>query len=134
MIICDLPMYSFSLIELFNHVLYLNGLNLEVEEIQSDHHQVPPKNHRVSPAHSSPGPSTYPAKCSDHPSTPSTSLSSAQQWRPRGSQACRSWLTPAHQSRPTQPRCPRLSQALRRPHMCPWEYLWLMRVCLGVQR
>ncbi len=33
---------------------------------------VPLENHRVSPAHSLPGSSTYPAKCSDHPSPPST--------------------------------------------------------------
>ncbi len=25
------------------------------------------------------------------------------------------------------------SQACRPPHMCAWDYLWLMRVCVGVQ-
>uniref|UniRef100_A0A673KUF2 Uncharacterized protein n=1 Tax=Sinocyclocheilus rhinocerous TaxID=307959 RepID=A0A673KUF2_9TELE len=52
---CDLHTYSFPLIGLVNHVLYLNGVSLKVEEVQSDHHPVPPENHRASPAHPSPG-------------------------------------------------------------------------------
>ncbi len=69
---CDLPTSSFSLNELVNHVLYVNGVSLEVEEIQSCHHPTPPENHQATPAHPSPGPSTYPTKYFDHPSLPST--------------------------------------------------------------
>ncbi len=69
---CDLPTCSFSLIELVNHVLNVNGVNFEVEIIPSDHHPIPPENHQASRAYPSPGPSTYPAKCSDHPNLPST--------------------------------------------------------------
>ncbi len=41
---CDLPTCSFSLIELVNHVLNVNGLNFEVEIIPSAHHPTPPEN------------------------------------------------------------------------------------------
>ncbi len=47
-------------------------MDLKVEEIQSDHHPTPPGNHQASPAHPSPGPSTCPTKCPDHPTLPST--------------------------------------------------------------
>ncbi len=33
---CDLPTYDFSLIELINLVLYLNGSNSQVEEIKEN--------------------------------------------------------------------------------------------------
>ncbi len=69
---CDRSTCSFSLIKLIHLVLFLNDVNLEVEEIQSDHHPTPPGNHQASPAHPSPGPSTHPAKCPNHQTLPST--------------------------------------------------------------
>lgn len=59
---CDLPVCNYPLIELINLVLYLNGSNYEIEEIEKKFqscHPVQSKARCVSPAHSTPGTPTY---------------------------------------------------------------------------
>ncbi|KAI2663896.1 Filamentous hemagglutinin [Labeo rohita] len=59
---CDLPASSFSLIELINLILYLNGSDFEVEEIQSpirSHLPAPSQTRRNAPACPKPRTSTY---------------------------------------------------------------------------
>ncbi len=61
--------FFFSLIELVNLILYLNGSDFEVEEIKDNFkspHPAPSGTRRVSPAHPTPGTPTYLTNGSDH--------------------------------------------------------------------
>ncbi len=110
---CDLPTCDFPLIELINLVLYLNGSELEVEEVMDLPHPAPPENNRASPAHPTPGSSTYPANGFDHTNPPSTiPVLQSKACRPLQSQARRplQWLalgwqqlSPSHQ--PKEEEC-----------------------------
>ncbi len=59
---CSNPACNFTLVELVNLILYLNGSNLEVEEVKENltrSHTAPSEKHVASPAHSPPVNSTY---------------------------------------------------------------------------
>ncbi len=74
MILCDLFKCEFPLVVLINLILYLNGSNFEVEEMEENlnhPHPAPSETHCVSPACPMPGPSTYLiTNGSNHPSPP----------------------------------------------------------------
>ncbi len=64
---CSSPMCDFSLVELINLILHLNGSNFEVEVRKDKSHS---ENHWASPARPRPASSTFLANGSDHPYPP----------------------------------------------------------------
>ncbi len=58
---CHFPFCDFSVVELINLILYLNGSNFEVKEIQAKSHSRPTpfENYWASPAHPRPVSTTY---------------------------------------------------------------------------
>ncbi|KAL0153347.1 hypothetical protein M9458_051343 [Cirrhinus mrigala] len=103
---CNLPVCDYPLIELINLILYLNGSNFEVEEMNEDKSRYPAPSGtcRVVSAHSSPRTPTYRTNGSDRlpsPNYPRNILSTTVVLGPEPPAAARS-RTPAA-ARPSPP-------------------------------
>ncbi|KAL0148624.1 hypothetical protein M9458_056064 [Cirrhinus mrigala] len=103
---CNLPVCDYPLIELINLILYLNGSNFEVEEMNEDKSRCPAPSGtcRAVSAHSSPRTPTYRTNGSDRlpgPNYPRNILSTAVVLGPEPPAAART-RTPAA-ARPSPP-------------------------------